>query len=95
MRVGTAVYIFNIVRRLTLTNLNVTLDGSVAKTYTIFPNITDEFMYNVPIFSVDSLADAEHTVTVTGFPLDNTGSLVLFDYAIYTWVSIPSSWPLL
>ncbi|TCD69456.1 hypothetical protein EIP91_007582 [Steccherinum ochraceum] len=81
---GTAVYVFNVLPRLTLTNVNITLDGTFATNFTHFQNVSilEQYTYNVPIFAVDSLQYGEHTVAVTAVG-SNTTSL-LFDYAVYT-----------
>lgn len=83
---GTAVYVFNVLPRLTLTNVNITLDGTFAANFTHFQNVSilEQYTYNVPIFAVDSLQYGEHTVAVTAVG-SNTTSL-LFDYAVYTFV---------
>ncbi|KAH8104029.1 hypothetical protein BXZ70DRAFT_1062554 [Cristinia sonorae] len=81
---GTAVYIFNILTRLTQTNVGITLDGKFMQNYTKFQNVSvfEQYQYNVPIFAMDGIPFGEHTVTVTsGGSVDD---LILFDYAIYT-----------
>ena len=79
---GTAVYIFNIAVRLTLTDVNFTLDGTLVGRYTEFYNISEQYVYNVPILSLNGIPYGEHTLTVDAFGPNQT--LVLFDYAIYT-----------
>lgn len=85
MQLGTAFYLFNILVKLTLTDVNVTLDGQLVGSYTRFSNITEQFLYDVPIYSQEDIPYGEHTVLVSAFGPDQTN--VLFDYAIYTCVS--------
>ncbi len=82
INLGTAVYVFNIAAKLTLTDVNYTLDGTLIGRYTQFYNITDGFAYNVPVLSLDDIPYGEHTLRVDAFGPNLT--LVLFDYAIYT-----------
>ncbi|KAL4252905.1 hypothetical protein ABKN59_003567 [Abortiporus biennis] len=79
---GTAIYLFNIAVRLTLTDVNFTLDGSYLGRYTQFFNVTDQYLYNVPIFALDSIPYSEHTLVVSAFGPNYT--IVFFDYALYT-----------
>ncbi|KAI0346981.1 hypothetical protein BDW22DRAFT_1425072 [Trametopsis cervina] len=80
---GTAVYLFNILEGGLLTDVNITIDGQFATRFTNTPDLPDsEFVYNVPVFSVDTLPFGEHTVEMSAFGPDQ--ALVLFDYAIYT-----------
>ncbi|KAI0339733.1 hypothetical protein BDW22DRAFT_1335931 [Trametopsis cervina] len=83
---GTAFYIFNILVRLTLTDVNITLDGTLVGSYTRFANVSEQeqFLYNVPIFAHDYIPYGEHTVGVSAFGPYQTN--VLFDYAVYTCV---------
>ncbi|KAI0758508.1 hypothetical protein BC629DRAFT_1273821, partial [Irpex lacteus] len=79
---GTAFYIFNILVKLALTDVNVTLDGELLGRYTRTPNITEGFLYNASIFSKENIPYGEHTVGVSAFGPNQTN--VLFDYAMYT-----------
>lgn len=80
--IGTAVYVFNIAAKLTLTDVNFTLDGNQIGRYTQFYNMTDGFAYDVPILSMNNVPYGDHTLRVDAFGPNQT--LVLFDYAIYT-----------
>ncbi|THH29505.1 hypothetical protein EUX98_g4680 [Antrodiella citrinella] len=81
---GSAVYIFNILTRLTLTDVNITLDGNFVTNFNLFQNVSvfDQYAYNFPILALDSIPYGEHTVTVT--TVGTNTSLLLFDYAVYT-----------
>lgn len=79
---GTAIYITNILVRLALTDVNITLDGQLVSRYTILPNISEQFKYDTLVFSQDSIPYGEHTVEMSAFGPNQTN--VLFDYAIYT-----------
>ncbi|TCD59919.1 hypothetical protein EIP91_011189 [Steccherinum ochraceum] len=79
---GTAVYLFNIMPRQKTTTAEVALDGQVVKSISITEDVSDQFVYNVPIFSMDSIANGQHTITVT--TTGDQDSLMLFDRAIYT-----------
>ena len=83
-RLGTAFWIFNILVKLALTNVNITLDGELIDTYSHTPNLTQGFSYNNSIFSREDIPYGEHTVGVSAFGPNQTN--VLFDYAIYTCV---------
>ncbi|KAI0346980.1 hypothetical protein BDW22DRAFT_1351313 [Trametopsis cervina] len=81
---GTAVYLFNILENRVLTDVNITMDGQFVTRFTNTPNLPDfdQFVYNFPVFSSDTLPFGEHTVEMSAFGPDQT--LVLFDYAVYT-----------
>ncbi|KAI0091410.1 hypothetical protein BDY19DRAFT_624562 [Irpex rosettiformis] len=81
---GTAVYIFNILVKQALTNVNITLDGQLVNTYAHTPDLTNQFAYNASVFSKENIPYGEHTVGVSAFGPNQTN--VLFDYAIYTCV---------
>lgn len=81
-RVGTAVYLYNILVKLALTDVNITLDGQLAYRYTLVPNISEQYRYDALIFSQEDIPYGEHTVEMSAFGPNQT--VVLFDYAIYT-----------
>ncbi|TFK55643.1 hypothetical protein OE88DRAFT_643167 [Heliocybe sulcata] len=89
---GTAIYAYCILANYiqyttTLTNLTFRLDGmSVGKNYVHVPTTSTSFQYNVPVYANDSIPNGEHTLEIeaTG---DTNSSLVLFDYATYTYNS--------
>ncbi|KAI0796187.1 hypothetical protein C8Q75DRAFT_803223 [Abortiporus biennis] len=79
---GTAVYVYSIAVRLTLTDVNFTLDGTFMGRYTEFYNVTDQYLFNAPMFALDSIPYGEHTLVASAFGPNDT--LVYFDYALYT-----------
>ena len=62
--------------------MNFTLDGQSAGRYTVVPDISEQFEYDVPVFMQDRLPYGEHTVEMTAYGPNDT--VILFDYAIYT-----------
>lgn len=72
------------------TNLSITLDGSYAAQFVHIPDIsssTEQWLYRVLVYASAVLSDEAHWVLI-GSGLDgdagDQGSLLLFDYAIYT-----------
>lgn len=77
---GTAIYLFHILARDYLTDVNITLDGEFATRVTLTWTAAT-FEYNALVFSQIDMPDGEHTVGMSAFgPQDST---ILFDYAIY------------
>ncbi|KZT24560.1 hypothetical protein NEOLEDRAFT_1094376 [Neolentinus lepideus HHB14362 ss-1] len=93
---GTAIYAYCILANYvqyttTLTNLTFRLDGNgVGENYVHVPTTSTSFQYNVPVYVNDSIPNGQHTLEIeaTG---DTNSSLVLFDYATYTYDSDPVS----
>ncbi|KAJ7749562.1 hypothetical protein DFH07DRAFT_555138 [Mycena maculata] len=88
--VGTAIYVFCIAPPMmtnvvTLYNLNFTLDGVRSGTFSYSPTSTTDFVYNLSVVSLESLANEAHTLLVSTDDSEN-GSIFLFDYAVYTTV---------
>ncbi|KAF7359115.1 hypothetical protein MSAN_01253000 [Mycena sanguinolenta] len=88
---GTAVWVFCIVPPLTENvitsyNLNFTLDnGKQQGTFSYTPTSSSDFLFNVPVVSLPTLANTAHTLVIaTDDSVD--GSIFLFDYAVYTSV---------
>ena len=89
---GTAVYVYNIVANTIPDNPNVvhgsnmtfSIDGALVGTFVHIPSSSTAYEYNYTVFSSSNLPNTEHTVVVqtTG---DSVSSLILFDYAIYTF----------
>ncbi|KAJ7479394.1 hypothetical protein B0H11DRAFT_1725553 [Mycena galericulata] len=82
---GTAIYFFGIVPNTvpsadTLVNLTFSLDGTFAGTYSHVPDTSTEILYSVPMLSQDGLSNEPHTLVA------QAQNLLLFDFAIYTWV---------
>ncbi|EJD35774.1 hypothetical protein AURDEDRAFT_175169 [Auricularia subglabra TFB-10046 SS5] len=87
---GTAVYIFCIVPNgipntpENVTRLSFYLDDSLSGNYLHHVDKTlDQYLYNQLVFSGDGLTADNHTLRIVNQPAD-TGSLILFDYAVYT-----------
>lgn len=89
---GSKIYIFCILANnvgLTWqdTRLSFYLDGG-AKPVADFLHTPDmavaSFLYNQLVFESDSLTDGNHNLLVNNYASDGNGSLILFDYAIYT-----------
>lgn len=91
---GTAIYAYCILANTvqyttTLTNLTFRLDGQgVGKNFVHVPTTSTDFQYNVPVYANESIANGQHLLEIeaTG---DTNSSLVLFDYATYTFDSDP------
>ncbi|KAI0792655.1 hypothetical protein C8Q75DRAFT_713837 [Abortiporus biennis] len=79
---GTAIYVYNIASQGILTDVTFTLDGQDAGHFTETFDMPVRTMYNVLIFSQDSMPMGDHTLVVSAFGPNYT--IVLFDYAIYT-----------
>lgn len=88
---GTAVYVFFILANdagdgiTTLTEFNVTLDGSSAGRFLHNNTVGRELQYNAAVFSREGLANTQHTVVLrtASVPYD---VFLNFDYAVYTYV---------
>ncbi|KAH9950607.1 hypothetical protein B0H21DRAFT_686449 [Amylocystis lapponica] len=89
---ASAIYVFCILGNLgpfnatTSMQLVFTLDGQPAGGFNYAPNNkSQEFMFNVPVYSNTSLAalpaDTLHNLIIQSFMAN------LFDYAVYTWVA--------
>jgi hypothetical protein len=94
---GTSLYVFCIIPNrqqdnttIATVNLDFTLDGSPAGNFYHFPTDSNNNYYNYPVYTNTALTNEEHNFTLTPTPSDRTnGSVVLFDYAIYTYVASP------
>ncbi|EPT00117.1 hypothetical protein FOMPIDRAFT_1123161 [Fomitopsis schrenkii] len=89
---GTAVWVYCILvnsghRGVTIyTNASFELDGALAGTYQHNPDPKeDQYLYNTAVFNKDDLSNTEHTLVITA---ENgpSPSLLLFDWAMYTYV---------
>ena len=67
---------------MTLTDVNITLDGRLAGQYNVFSDISEQFKYDVPVFTQENIPYGEHTIEMSAFGPNLT--YVMFDYAIYT-----------
>ncbi|KAJ6542808.1 hypothetical protein B0H19DRAFT_957811 [Mycena capillaripes] len=84
---GTAIYFFGIVPNTvpfadTLVNVTFTVDGAFVGSYTHIPDTSSTILYNVPMLSAEGLSNKAHTLVA------KVSDLLLFDFAIYTWVNI-------
>lgn len=79
---GTAIYLYNILIKLVLTDVNITVDGKFADRYTYALDLNEEYEYGALVFSQDNMPYGEHTVEMSSFGPNAT--TVLFDYAVYT-----------
>jgi len=93
---GSALYIFFIIANsvpnaTTLTDVDFVLDQEIVGTYTHNPSTSTDYQYNVPVYTNDSLAFAEHNMIIQ--PVTDAGGnvLILFDYLIYTTNTSSSS----
>ena len=91
-QLGTAIWVYCILANFekrgitTYTNASFELDGSPEDTYSHDPDgPTDDFKYNVTVYSKTGLSDAEHTLVMTAGQGTNA-SLLLFDWALYMQV---------
>ncbi|KAJ7042046.1 hypothetical protein C8F04DRAFT_114999 [Mycena alexandri] len=94
--VGTAIYVFcivppietNVISRYSLTfSLD---DGASQGTFLYSPTSNTDFLYNVSVVSLPSLANKAHKLLVSTDDEVN-GSIFLFDYAVYTCVQVTFS----
>ncbi|KAJ7684402.1 hypothetical protein DFH06DRAFT_1027286 [Mycena polygramma] len=88
--VGTAVWVFCIVppllpNNITRYNLSFNLDSGAHLGRFVYSPTGGEFLYNVPVVSLPSLPNASHSLLIS---TDDSisGSVFLFDYAVYTSV---------
>lgn len=79
---GTAVYVYCIIANTfpRLTNITFKLDNNIVGNYHHAPDNTTTFLYNIPVYANTSLPDVQHVLIMEQVP----GSLILFDYLIYT-----------
>jgi hypothetical protein len=81
-RLGTAIYVFNILVRGIRTDVNITLDGKLVDRFNMVGGPNKQYSYNVTVFARDGLSYGEHTVGIVAGGSDS--SLMLFDFALYT-----------
>lgn len=80
---GTAIYVYNALANTvastdTATNITFTLDD-VDHHYTHKPTNGTAFDYKIPVYTKENLANMEHVLVI------QANSLILFDYAVYTF----------
>ncbi|KAH9934654.1 uncharacterized protein B0H18DRAFT_977570, partial [Fomitopsis serialis] len=89
---GTAIWVYCIVADFdrqsitTFSNMSFELDGAAAGTYVHTPTGADQdnFEYNVTVYSVVGLSNVEHKLVMTAGQ-GTSASLILFDWAMYTF----------
>jgi hypothetical protein len=90
-RSGTDIYVFGIIANLVNTpsgkaytnvNLDFSVDGSSIGSYSHTPTTSTDLQYNVPLLAYHGLTNGPHTLVVSL----QLPSVILFDYAVYTWV---------
>ena len=91
--IGVAVYTYFVLFSNSgeLTHVNFTLDDQPPVDYlhnNSFPNLGNAtFQYNQTTFAKDGMTNTSHTLIISCDGLDTLGSVILFDYAVYTWVN--------
>ncbi|KAJ6614177.1 hypothetical protein B0H10DRAFT_2046293 [Mycena sp. CBHHK59/15] len=86
---GTAIYVFcilanNLTNVMTNSYFTFTLDGVPQGNFIHNPLSTPDYQYMVNVYRIDGLKQKSH-VLVMATDNESTGSLILFDYAIYTF----------
>jgi hypothetical protein len=99
MRLGTAIYLYAIEANYipngitTMSNLTIQLDGETVGTHHHQPDYSiSQVSYNVSIYTNTAMQNGDHSIIVSQVASstgDQGHSLLLFDYAIYTYVSMP------
>ncbi|KAJ7464469.1 hypothetical protein FB451DRAFT_1042421 [Mycena latifolia] len=86
---GTAIFVFCVLANaledaVTNSDFVFSLDGSPNDRFTHEPSSSPDYNYGVNVFSAHGLEQGPHEVVLT--TNNSAGSLLLFDYAIYTCV---------
>ncbi|EIM85387.1 uncharacterized protein STEHIDRAFT_158022 [Stereum hirsutum FP-91666 SS1] len=71
-------------------NVSISLDQDYVGEFVYTPTTSTDFIYNFPIYANDTLSNGQHTLSLSAVGTTNA-SLVLFDYAIYTVDTDPTS----
>jgi hypothetical protein len=89
---GTTIDVYCIVLNTgTYAAYNFLLDNAPGPTYTHVPDFSSTIMYSVPVFGKTGLGNSLHSLVISPFLQNDTDQvLLLFDYAVYTYV-IPVS----
>lgn len=67
----------------TVTNLSITVDGLSATPFVFTPSGADDYVYNALVYSSLNMQLQDHIVLLSSRG-DQSPSLLLFDYAVYT-----------
>jgi hypothetical protein len=65
---------------------NFLLDSGPVVSYNHDSNSSSDILYNTEVFSASGLANVPHILNITLLISNGNDSLMLFDYAKYTWV---------
>lgn len=96
---GTAIYVHNVLANTVvtspvphLTSLLFVLDGVQVGTFLHEPTSNTAYDYDVPVYTNESLENMEHMLEIRAVTDPQISSLVLFDYAVYTFIEeeVPS-----
>jgi len=86
--VGSAIYVFffTVPRKVDVseTRLNITLDAHPAGVFDFVPGPTDDYRYNVSVYSNSSIANGQHIIVLS--TAGAAPGVLEFDYAIYSFV---------
>lgn len=72
-------------------NLDFSIDGEQVGIYRHDPAAGNTIHYNVPVYSNASLSHTQHQIVIRSIAplINNEHSLLMFDYAVYRFVSYP------
>jgi hypothetical protein len=90
---GTSISVYCIVlntvpRTSTEAYYNFSLDSDPVVSYNHNPDSSSDILYNTEVFSASGLENVPHTLNMVLFISNGNESLMLFDYAKYTWVIV-------
>jgi hypothetical protein len=92
LHLGTAIYAYFIIPNTvqfatTLTNTTFELDGEFVGRFEHVPTSAETFEFNVPGYVNTTLPPGQHQFNIIGTG-DTNASVILFDYAVYTYVDM-------
>ncbi|EPS98618.1 hypothetical protein FOMPIDRAFT_1017517 [Fomitopsis schrenkii] len=92
---GTAVWVYGIVPNYvqsatTLINISFELDGQTTGSFVHVPLLTEDYEYNVTLYSNTALENVQHTLVMTPQRQTNA-SYMAFDWAQYTFEDVPAT----
>lgn len=67
-------------------NVSISLDQEHVGEFIYTPTTSTDFIYHFPVYANDTLSNTQHTLSLSAVGTTNA-SLILFDYAMYTYVS--------
>ncbi|KZT11255.1 uncharacterized protein LAESUDRAFT_261334 [Laetiporus sulphureus 93-53] len=91
---GIAIWVYCIIPNyvkdaITFVNISFELDGNTVGSYSHLPSDSEDMVYNVTVYSNISMENKEHMLIMTP-RRDVSQSIILFDWAEYTYDSDPS-----